>query len=369
MALNTDLRTLGLGALGGTLALGLLLLLAFQTGLLSLPTETSTTLNKPQARSVLVGATAPESFRLAAERSTPGVVYISTREEQAPTLWDLYAGRRSRVQEGTGSGVIYTRDGYVVTNNHVIAGAQEIEVSLTDDRRFAAQLVGTYPPADLAVLKIEAAQLPSLTFADSDAAQVGDWVLAVGNPYNLSSTVTAGIVSARGRDVNIIDARNAIESFIQTDAAINPGNSGGALVNASGDVVGINTAIYSRSGAYSGYGFAIPSNLVRRIVDDIIETGAFRQIVLGLDAVQLDEEYATALGLSTTQGILIEEVLPAGIAAEAGLQAGDIIVGAKGQRIRAISEFRAAVSSTPRGGALDIEIIRDRRTRIVELSL
>jgi len=362
MSLSASLRTLLLGALGGALAA--LIILAFRQ---NLPPLTNSAQESKSSR--FISYEAPDDFRKAARRSTSGVVYISTREEQQLTLWDYYAGRRSRVQEGTGSGVLYRSDGYIVTNNHVVDGAQEIEVSLNDDRRFTASLIGTYPAADLAVLKIDGEDLPALPFADSDLAQVGDWVLAVGNPYNLSSTVTAGIISARGRDVNIINARNAIESFIQTDAAINPGNSGGALANAEGEVIGINTAIYSRSGGYTGYGFAIPSNLVTRIVDDIIETGSYRQIVLGLDAVQLDEEYAAAMQLPVNQGILVEEILPGGIADRAGLQPRDIITGARGRRIRAISEFRAAVSSTPRGDRLPVTIVRAGRERIVELSL
>ena len=303
-------------------------------------------------------ATAPEDFRRASKRSMAGVVHISTREEQPLTMWDFYYGRQSRVREGTGSGVIYSADGYIVTNNHVIDGAQEISVSLNDNRKFNARLVGVYPEADIAVLKIDGADLPSLRFANSDEVEVGDWVLAVGNPYNLSSTVTAGIVSARGRDINIINARNAIESFIQTDAAINPGNSGGALVNNVGEVIGINTAIYTRSGGYSGYGFAIPANLAANIVEDIIATGSYRQVVLGIDASELDEAYALELGAPVTQGVVIEEVEAGGLAAEAGIAAGDIVVAANGRPVRSIAEFREAVSSRMRGRRLPLGIIR-----------
>ena len=362
MPLRSSLRTVALGFLGGVLAVVCVLALR-QNGLRDDPAHA------PTRTRLVHAANAPADFRTAARRSTRGVVYISSLEQRAPTLWDLYAGRQGRVQEGTGSGVIYTSDGYIVTNHHVVANAQEINVSLTDDRRFAATLVGSYPAADLAVLKIDVAGLPALEFADSDAAQVGDWVLAVGNPYDLASTVTAGIVSARGRDVGIINERNAIESFIQTDAAINPGNSGGALVDIDGDVIGINTAIYSRSGSYAGYGFAIPANLVRRIVDDIIETGDYRQVVLGLDAVQLDDAYAAELGLAVDYGLLIEEVVPEGRAGAAGLRVGDIVVAARGQRIRAIGDFRVAVSSTPRGAELPLEVVRGSQTLTLSLSL
>ena len=313
-------------------------------------------------------ATAPVDFRAAARRSMRGVVYISTRAERQLTLWDYYSGRGPRIQEGSGSGVIYSRDGYIVTNNHVIAGAQAITVSLSDNRKFAAELVGTYPAADIAVLKIDAGDLPALRFSDSDKTEVGDWVLAVGNPYNLASTVTAGIVSARGRDIGIINDRNAIESFIQTDAAINPGNSGGALVNTSGEVVGINTAIYSRSGGYSGYGFAIPSNLAASIVDDLVATGEYRQVVLGIEAGQLDAEWAAEIGAPVTQGILLEVVEPRGAAGRAGLLAGDIIVATAGRPVRTIPQFREALGSR-RGERVELTIYREGRERVVVLQL
>jgi len=291
-----------------------------------------------------------------------GVVHISTIAEQPMTLFDLYYGGRPQVREGSGSGVIYSPDGYIVTNNHVVENAQGISVSLNDNRRFSASLVGTYPAADLAVLKIDGEMLPALHFADSDNTEIGDWVLAVGNPYNLSSTVTAGIVSAKGRDINIINARNAIESFIQTDAAINPGNSGGALVNTEGEVIGINTAIYSRSGGYSGYGFAIPANLVSRITDDIIATGSFRQLVLGIDASELDAEYAEELGIQGyTQGVLIEQVDPEGLAGQAGMMQRDLILEVAGREVVSIPQFREAISSRRRGERVAITVLRDGR--------
>jgi S1-C subfamily serine protease len=315
-------------------------------------------------------ASAPENFRKASSQSMAGVVHISTIEQQPLTLFDLHYGRQAQVREGTGSGVIYSSDGYIVTNNHVVEGAQGISVSLNDNRRFSASLVGTYPAADLAVLKIDGTQLPALKFADSDDSEVGDWVLAVGNPYNLSSTVTAGIISAKGRDINIINNRNAIESFIQTDAAINPGNSGGALVSTEGEVIGINTAIYSRSGGYSGYGFAIPANLVSRIADEIIESGSFRQLVLGISASELDEEYAAELGISGyTQGVVIEEVDPEGLAAQSGLQAFDLILEVAGRDVKSIPQFREAMSSRRRGERVPVAVLRDGRREVLMFQL
>ena len=317
----------------------------------------------------LVGAaTAPDNFRAAARRSMAGVVHISTREQRALSLWDFYAGRDRGVREGSGSGVIYSADGYIVTNYHVIDGADAVSVSLSDDRRFAAEVVGAYPAADIAVLKIDARGLPALPFSDSDDAVVGDWVLAVGNPYNLASTVTAGIISARGRDIGIIDDRNAIESFIQTDAAINPGNSGGALVNTAGELIGINTAIYSRSGGYSGYGFAIPANLAASIVDDIVATGEYRQVVLGIEAGALDAEWAAEIGAPVTQGILLELVEPGGAAARAGLTSGDIVVAVEGRPMRTIPQFREALGSR-RGKRVELTVYRGQRERKVALGL
>lgn len=303
-------------------------------------------------------ADAPDDFRQAARRSMAGVVHISTVEQRPLTVRDFYFGRAPQVQEGTGSGVIYRADGYIVTNHHVVDGAQAISVSLDDNRRFRATLVGSYPEADVAVLKVDATDLPALAFANSEEVEVGDWVLAVGNPYELSSTVTAGIVSARGRDIDIIDRRGALESFLQTDAAINPGNSGGALVNTRGEVVGINTAIYSRSGGYAGYGFAIPANLVASVVDELIATGTYRQVRLGIDASELNAEYAADLGLAVTQGVLIAEVAPGSIAEAGDLRPRDVVVGAGGRPVRSIAEFREAVTSRRRGSELAITVVR-----------
>lgn len=314
-------------------------------------------------------ASTPENFRKAASKSMAGVVHISTLEETQRTLWDYYTGRGPQLREGTGSGVIYSSDGYIVTNNHVVGGAQQIFVTLNDGRKLKAQLIGTYAPADLAVIKVEPAGLFALSFANSDEAEVGDWVLAVGNPYNLSSTVTAGIISARGRDIGIINDRNAIESFIQTDAAINPGNSGGALVDVDGNVIGINTAIYSRSGGYTGYGFAIPSNLAARIAEDIITTGSYQQVVLGIEASELDEAYARELGINFNQGVVIEALAPKGLAASSGIEVGDIIVGVDNRDLRSLAEFREAVSSSPRGTDLLLRINRDGRILSLTLKL
>ena len=221
-------------------------------------------------------------FTEAAEKVMPTVVHISTKTTvrsssypQGLDLWQQFFGegwdmpQKENVQQASGSGVIVQKDGYIVTNNHVVQGADEITVTLHDKREFTAKIVGTDPNTDLALIKIDANDLSPITFANSDEVKVGEWVLAVGNPFNLNSTVTAGIVSAKGRNINILRQKYAIESFIQTDAAINPGNSGGALTNANGDLIGINSAIASPTGSYTGYGFAVPSNLVSKVIYDL----------------------------------------------------------------------------------------------------
>ncbi|MEN9444373.1 MAG: hypothetical protein RIS47_1263, partial [Bacteroidota bacterium] len=252
-------------------------------------------------------------FTAAAENSLEAVVHVKTRAAQQRgemTIFDFfYGGGQQQQQEapmtGSGSGVIISGDGYIVTNNHVIEGSSEIDVTLNDNRTFKAKLVGTDPTTDIALLKIEGKDLHSIPWGNSDDIKVGEWVLAVGNPFNLTSTVTAGIVSAKGRNINIIDKKMAIESFIQTDAAVNPGNSGGALVNVNGELVGINSAIASRTGSFSGYSFAVPSGIVKKVVGDIIEYGNVQRAVLGVAISTMSSELAEQFKLDMKAGVLI----------------------------------------------------------------
>ena len=246
----------------------------------------------------------PIDFTTAAEVSMPAVVHISTKSEGQETsnnpFRDFFGdGFRNPFDNGPragmGSGVIYSTDGYIITNNHVVEFANKVEVTLYDNRKFEAKIVGTDKKTDLAVLKIEADNLPNLRNGDSDNAKVGEWVLAVGNPFDLTSTVTAGIISAKGRSIQLLGGGDAIEAFIQTDAAVNPGNSGGALIDAQGRLLGINTAIATRTGVFQGYSFAIPINLVTRIVDDIIKFGSYQRAFLGINVSDLDSEYAEEL--------------------------------------------------------------------------
>jgi S1-C subfamily serine protease len=276
---------------------------------------------------------APTNFILAAETAVDAVVHVKTkayREGSGNPFYDLFFGYHDGGEQkpvlGYGSGVILTSDGYIVTNNHVIEGSEEVEVILNDKRSFDAEILGTDPNTDLAVLKIRENSLPFLRFGNSDNLRLGEWVLAIGNPYNLTSTVTAGIVSAKARNINILHGQElSIESFIQTDAAVNPGNSGGALVNTNGDLVGINAAIASRTGAFSGYSFAIPVSIVKKVVEDVIEYGTVQRAVLGVIIVELDANAAKKNNIDDIAGVLVTGLRQNGAARDAGILEDDII--------------------------------------------
>lgn len=292
-------------------------------------------------------------FTVAAENSIHAVVHVkntAVRTQENPI--DLFFGRRNGQrkyeQVGTGSGVIISQDGYIVTNNHVIANATELEVTLNNKQKYIATLIGTDNDNDIALLKIDAGiDLPYIPFANSDDIKIGEWVLAVGNPYNLTSTVTAGIVSAKGRD---LEGNSAIDSFIQTDAAVNPGNSGGALVNTRGELVGINTAISSRTGSFIGYSFAVPSNIARKIVDDLLEYGSVQEAILGISIDSSDPNI---------EGVKIGGITDESGAKKAGLKSGDIIVKVDNVKISKFSELRGQLTAKRPGESVDITIDRD----------
>ncbi len=277
--------------------------------------------------------------------------------------------RPPQPQVGQGSGVIISPEGYIVTNNHVIADADELEVTLHDNRSYEATIVGTDPTTDLALLRIHEDNLTTVDFTNSDEVRVGEWVLAVGNPFNLTSTVTAGIVSAKGRNINLLRERFAVESFIQTDAAINPGNSGGALVNLDGDLVGINTAIASPTGAYSGYGFAVPANIVSKVVDDLKEYGVVQRGVLGIMIRTVNGNLQREMDLSVTEGAYVDSLLDESAAARAGIKPGDVIVAIDGRPIVSSPGLQEVIARHRPGDSVKVTINRKGRESTYDVVL
>ncbi len=275
----------------------------------------------------------------------------------------------NRPQVGSGSGVIFNADGYIVTNNHVIDNASDIEVTLHDNRTYKATVVGADPNTDLAVIQIKEENLPYLPFVDSDEVKVGQWVLAVGNPFSLNSTVTAGIVSAKGRNINILRERFAVESFIQTDAAINPGNSGGALVNLAGGLVGINTAIASPTGSYSGYGFAVPSNIVSKIVEDLLEFGQVQRGVLGVMIRSVDGNLAREKALDLNNGVFVDSLLENSAAGEAGVKPGDVIISAEGVPTKTASKLQEVIALRRPGDEISLKVNREGKEMAFKVKL
>jgi len=312
-----------------------------------------------------------ESFTDASRLSTSSVVFIKTvvEREYSNTFLEWFFGERpSQSFISTGSGVIYTSDGYVVTNNHVIENADAIEV-IHEKRTYNAELIGSDPSTDLAILKIDGDDLPNIRIGRSRDLEVGEWVLAVGNPFNLTSTVTAGIVSAKGRQINILRANFPIESFIQTDAAINPGNSGGALVNTKGELVGINTAILSKTGSYAGYGFAVPVDIVSKIVEDLIKYKEVQKAFVGAEVDDIDQQLGEELELDNWDGVIIQNLQRGGAADKGGLKEGDIIVRLNDQDIRSKGEYEEVISYHSPGDRMDVTYKRGNRTLNTQLTL
>lgn len=309
-----------------------------------------------------------------AEMATPTVVHIKTTVEvaegnQEMEFYDPFGFFDRPLmprgpQQGSGSGVIITRDGYIATNNHVIANASKIEVILNDKRTYHAELIGSDPETDLALLKIEEKNLPFLGFGNSDELKIGEWVIAVGNPFNLTSTVTAGIVSAKGRSINLLRQNNqyAIENFIQTDAAVNPGNSGGALVNTRGQLIGINTAIASQTGSYSGYSFAVPVNLAKKILDDLLKYGEVKRALLGVQIQDVTAELAEEKGLKKIAGVYVPGVAENSAADKAGIKAGDVILKVEDEEVNKSSSLQEKISKYHPGDKVKIQLLRDDKT-------
>jgi serine protease Do len=314
----------------------------------------------------------------AAEKSIHAVVHIATQMVRNgqwstgnPFLDQFIGPRRSQpqIRQGYGSGVILSEEGYIVTNNHVIDGARNIKVILNDKREYEATLVGTDPSTDIALLKIDADDLSYLTYGNSDDLKLGEWVLAVGNPFNLTSTVTAGIVSARARNLGINDDQMAIESFIQTDAAVNPGNSGGALINQQGNLVGINTAIASQTGSYAGYSFAVPVSIVKKVVDDLKEYGEVQRALLGVKIGDINAETAEELNLDKVEGVYVGSVTDNGAAREAGIESGDVIISIQGDPIKTSAELQEKISQYRPGDDVKVIVIRDNKEKQFSVTL
>lgn len=321
------------------------------------------------------------NFEYAAEVSTNAVVHIKTEsvyQQQVDPLFEFFYGRsfkqNPQVVQGAGSGVILSEDGYIVTNNHVIDRTSTINVTLNNKKTYQAELIGTDPSTDLALLKINANGLPSVSFGNSNELNVGQWVLAVGNPFNLTSTVTAGIISAKARNINILSGNNSnglppIESFIQTDAAVNPGNSGGALVNANGELIGINTAIQSNTGSYTGYSFAIPSNIVQKVVNDLKEYGTVQRAFIGVSIQNIDENVAKELNLKDLTGVYVNSVTKNGSAAKSGIKSGDIIKKVGNKKVTDVPELQEQISQFRPGDKVNITIYRDEKEMEIPVTL
>ena len=318
-------------------------------------------------------------FTFAAETAVDAVVYvkvtIQAQAQQYPGddffrffFGDQYPGLQ-RERKGSGSGVIIRPDGYIVTKNHVVESASKVEVTLNNNKTYEATVIGTDPATDVALIKIDATNLPTVEFADSDQLRLGEWVLAIGSPLGeeLRSTITAGIVSAKGRSMPNYDGKFKIESFIQTDAAVNPGNSGGALVNKAGKLVGINTATISTTGSYTGYSFAVPSNIVSKIVGDLIDFGSVKRVMLGVTISPITDEIAKELKLSSQLGVYVNEVTQGGTADRAGLMKGDVIVAVGGTDIPGTAKLQEKVNSFHPGDTTTVSIIRDGKRKNVNL--
>jgi serine protease Do len=371
--MNNTLKSISLGLIGGLIPLSLYFCLSDSEVL------SSKNLTSPSEKTSIGHLTnmpnyAPmmsENFVEASEKSINSVVHVTTKVVTTSFQRDIFseffygpgAGGREFKQygSGSGSGVIVSQDGYIVTNNHVIENASEIEVTLNDNSKYTAKIVGTDPSTDIAVIKIEGANFQAMPIGNSDEVKVGEWVLAVGNPFNLTSTVTAGIVSAKARNINILSDRAnpnvvPIESFIQTDAAVNPGNSGGALVNTRGELIGINTAIASQTGSYSGYSFAVPVNLVHKVMGDLVDFGIVQRAYLGVQISNITQELKESEKLPNLKGVYLAEVIEGGSAEKADLKKGDVILKVGTKEVNSVASLQEEIGSYRPGDKVAITV-------------
>jgi Do/DeqQ family serine protease len=326
---------------------------------------------------------APEvagDFSMAAERTVNSVVHVKTTTTMQPAFnpWSDFFGyqQRPQVQSASGSGVIISNDGFIITNNHVVEGVEKLTVTLNNNKEYEATIVGRDPSTDIAVIKIDEGNLPAISWGNSDDVRIGQWVIAVGNPFDLTSTVTAGIVSAKARNINLLgsDNRNGeeifpVESFIQTDAAVNPGNSGGALVNTKGELIGINTAIQSRSGAFAGYSFAVPSSIAKKVSKDIIEFGHVQRAFIGVRIEDVNQDIAKEKNLKDVAGVYVSSLSEGGAAAESGIQAGDIIQKIDERAVNNMPQLQEQVSRYRPGDKVKVTVWRDGKQQMVDVTL
>lgn len=368
--MNKTIKNLGIGILGGMLPLGAFLLMN--------DTEQQNSAINPQNNIPVKQVNLPDfnptltnDFTAASDQSLHSVVHVTTKVTKTTVYRDPFyeffngpgTGQREYKQhgQGSGSGVIMSTDGYIVTNNHVIDNATEIQVTLNDNRTYTGKIVGTDPSTDLAVIKIEAENLQPMTFGNSDDVKVGEWVLAVGNPFNLTSTVTAGIVSAKGRNLNLLASQGGtkapIESFIQTDAAVNPGNSGGALVNTKGELVGINTAIASQTGSYAGYAFAVPANLVKKVMKDLVDYGIVQRAYLGVQIADITQSLKDEKELATINGVYVAGVVEDSGADKAKLKEGNIITKVGSKNVSSVSELQEEIGRRRPGDKVTLTLL------------
>ena len=332
-------------------------------------------------RTAFIPTEGTPDFVDAAEHSVNAVVHIKTKIiKQGSTYNDFfgallqqfygYQGQApSRTLEAYGSGVVLSPDGYIVTNNHVVDGASEVTVTFNNKVERVATIIGTDPTTDLALIKVEGEGFDYLTFGDSDKVRIGEWVLAVGNPFRLNSTVTAGIVSAKARDLSILGEGTSVESFIQTDAAINPGNSGGALVNTKGELIGVNAAIASHTGSYEGYSFAIPSNIVRKVVDDLLMYGVTQRAYLGVQIAEITSELADKVGLDEMKGVYVQEANEGGAARRAGIKDGDVITAINGNKVNTVTELMENIRQHRPGDVVNVDVRRKGNNQTYQVTL
>lgn len=337
------------------------------------PEDTATVFSGQATASHVAMSYAPTDFTEAAAKSVESVVHVKVLQESRQSAYgssdpflQFFFGPRVQPQQpqgpqltGSGSGVIISNDGYIVTNNHVIENADKIEIVLNDRRVFEGTLIGTDKTTDIALVKIEASDLKPLAFGNSDALKVGEWVLAVGNPFNLTSTVTAGIVSAKSRKMGINQSQMSVESFIQTDAAVNPGNSGGALVNTRGELVGINTAIASNTGSYTGYSFAVPTSIVQKVAADLKEYGEVQRALLGVSIAEINSELQKKYNLEKPEGVLVMDVNEGSAARDAGIQSEDIIIAVDGRPTMTVAQLQEQIAQHRPGDTVKLTYIRD----------